>query len=532
MAEMAESAAAFRYRPRISILTPTYNTDPEALRSCIRSVQAQLYSNWEFCICDDASSSQATRDLIANSAQHDSRIKFICLPSNRGVCGATNTALRLASGVYVGLLDHDDELSPDALYECVKLLQDHPEADVIYSDEDKLERDGTRSEPFFKPDWSPELLLSGMYTCHFGLYRRELVETVGAFRPGFEGSQDYDLMLRLSESTDKIFHVPKILYHWRKSSNSTADDPRAKSCTTRVGLHALREHLQRRGIEVETILTDRPNSYRVKPAIRGNPLVSIIVPHKDHPSMLQNCIQSIHDRTTYRDFELLIVDNGSSSKQAQDYLRSLPYRVVSFNQRFNFSRMNNLAVRESKGEYVLLLNDDTEVISADWLKSMLGYAQWPEIGAVGAKLYYPDGSIQHGGIVLGVRGVAGHWMRRFPGNSRGYFNSLFTTRNFSAVTAACVLFRREVFESVGGFDEHLPVAFNDVDLCLRIRDAGYRIVWVPEAELYHHETATRPFELDPKEVRYFQKKWNTALLNDPYYNPNLTLDVESLALRY
>jgi GT2 family glycosyltransferase len=533
LARLAERAATFRYQPLISILTPTFDTDPEVLRKCIQSARTQVYEGWELCICDDGSSSEAVRDVILECARQDSRIKAKFLPENRGIAEATNTALGMASGEFIGLLDHDDELSPDALYENVLLLQQHINADIIYSDEDKIDVQGNYCEPFFKPDWSPELLLSCMYTCHFSLYRRQLICVHGGFRSGFEGAQDYDLMLRLIEHTDKVFHIPKILYHWRKSPVSTAADAQAKSCTTDKGLCALREHLQRVHLDSEVMPTDRPNSYRVKPAIRGNPLVSIIIPHKDHPDLLQKCIQSIKSRTSSRNYELIIVDNGSTSPQAQEYLSRLPYRVISYNFPFNFSRMNNLAARECKGDYLLLLNDDTEVISPNWLTAMLGYAQLPQIGAVGAKLYYPDGSIQHAGVVLGMRGIAGHWLYRLPGSSRGYFNSLHVVRNFSAVTAACLLLRREVFESIRGFDEALAVSYNDVDLCLRIREAGYRIVWVPEAELYHCEFATRPkIVLDPKEVEYMEKKWGAILRNDPYYNPNLTLESGALALRF
>ena len=532
LAKAGRCAAGFRYQPVISILTPTFNTDPVILQSCIQSVQAQVYPNWELCICDDGSSSDATRHVIAERARRDARIKVQFLPENRGIAEATNAALRVASGEFIGLLDHDDELSPDALYENVRLLQDSPQADVIYSDEDKLDVEGRHCEPFFKPDWSPELLLSCMYTCHFSLYRRKLVDEIGGFRSGFEGAQDYDLMLRVTACTKRILHIPKVLYHWRKSPTSTAADGQAKSFSTDVGLRALREHVERAGLQAEVIATDRPNSYRVKPRIRGTPLISIIIPHKDHPTMLDKCIHTIDARTTYRNYELIIVDNGSSSLQAQKYLSALPHRVVHYNEPFNFSRMNNLAALECKGEYLLLLNDDTEVISPGWLTAMLGYAQLPEIGAVGAKLYYPHDSIQHAGVVLGMRGVAGHWLYRFPRSSRGYFNSLHTVRNFSAVTAACVLFRREVFDSVGGFDENLAVSYNDVDLCLRIRQAGYRIVWVPEAELYHCEFATRPKLLDPREVDYMEKRWSAVLANDPYYNPNLTLESGALALRF
>jgi GT2 family glycosyltransferase len=532
LARASRSAACFTYQPVISILTPTFNTDPAILRSCIQSVLAQVYPNWELCICDDGSSSDATRQVIAESARQDSRIKAQFLPENQGIAQATNTALRTAAGEFIALLDHDDELSPDALYENVLLLQDNRRADVIYSDEDKIDVEGHYCEPFFKPDWSPELLLSCMYTCHFSLYRRKLVDEIGGFRSGFEGAQDYDLILRVTTRTERIFHIPKVLYHWRKSPTSTAADAQAKSSSTKAGLRALREHIERTGLEAEVIATDRPNNYRVKPSIRGTPLVSIIIPHKGQTAMLDKCIQSIQTRTTYPNYEVIIVDNGGSDLEALKSLSALPHRIVSFPSLFNFSRMNNMAARECKGDYLLLLNNDTEVISRVWLTAMLGYAQLPEIGAVGAKLYYPHDSIQHAGVVLGMRGIAGHWLYRFPRDSRGYFNSLHTVRNFSAVTAACVLIRRDVFESVGGFDEDLAVSYNDVDLCLQIRQAGYRIVWVPEAELYHCEFATRTQVLDPKEVEYMQKKWGDILLNDPYYNPNLTLESGALALRF
>ena len=532
LAGKARSAASFAYQPLISILTPTFNTDPAILRSCIQSVQAQVYANWELCICDDGSSSDATRQVIAESARQDSRIKAQFLRENQGIAQATNAALQTAAGEFIALLDHDDELSPDALYENVLLLQHNPEADVIYSDEDKIDVEGHYCEPFFKPDWSPELLLSYMYTSHFSLYRRELLNQIGGFRPGFEGAQDYDLMLRVVEHSDRIFHIPRVLYHWRKSPASTAAAPTARSCSTNTGLRALREHIERVGLEAEVTATDRPNNFRVKPSIRGNPLISIVIPHKGQTGMLDKCIQSIQARTTYRNYEVIIVDNGGSDLEALKCLSALPHRIVAFREPFNFSRMNNLGVRECKGDYLLLLNNDTEVIAPAWLTAMLGYAQLPEIGAVGAKLYYPHDSIQHAGVVLGMRGIAGHWLYRFPKDSRGYFNSLHTIRNFSAVTAACVLIRKNVYESVGGFDEELAVSYNDVDLCLRIRQAGYRIVWVPEAELYHCEFATRTQVLDPKEVEYMHKKWGEVLRNDPYYNPNLTLESGVLALRF
>jgi GT2 family glycosyltransferase/2-polyprenyl-3-methyl-5-hydroxy-6-metoxy-1,4-benzoquinol methylase len=530
-ARMLQAIAKFSYTPKISIVTPVYNTRLDHLQRAVASVKDQVYGNWELCICDDASPAAHIRPYLETIAAEDARIRVVLSDTNEGISGASNRALALASGEFVGLLDHDDELAPNALFEAVNLLQDHPEADVIYSDEDKLEPDGTRSDPFFKPDWSPEYLLSCMYTCHFGVYRKEHLDAIGGFRRGFEGSQDYDLMLRISELTRSVFHVPKVLYHWRKSPSSTAAASSAKDYSTEAGRKALAEHFERTGIPAIVLNEELPNRYRVKFAIKGEPLISIIIPTKDSVNLLKQCIDSIDTLTDYRRYEVLVVDNNSGSPRTKEYFSQLRHRVVPFPEPFNFSRINNHAVRQAKGDYLVFLNNDTEVISREWLTAMLEFCQFPDVGVVGAKLLFPNNTIQHAGVVLGLGGIAGHGHKFFPAHSRGYFDSLFCTRNCSAVTAACMMVRRDAFAKVGGFDENLSVAFNDVDFCIRIRRARYRIVWTPYALLYHHESVSRGYALDPREVGYMQQRWAEELLNDPYYNPNLTLQRPDYGLR-
>jgi GT2 family glycosyltransferase len=520
----------FRYRPVFSVITPVHNTDSHFLTQCIESVRIQLYPHWELSLFDDGSTQPGVLEILRRYEGLDSRIKVGHSPTSLGISRASNEALAKATGDYVVALDHDDELALEALYEVAKLLQKHAEADIIYSDEDKLELDGTRSEPFFKPDWSPEYLLSCMYTSHLGVYRRELVNAVGPFRTGFEGCQDYDLMLRLVEQTQKVFHIPKILYHWRKVPGSTAGDADAKPYKTEAARRALEEHTRRRGLSAEVLNTDRPHAFRVKFGLIERPLVSIIIPVKDG-LLLRDCLNSIIEKTRYPHYEITIVDNGSTTREMKDLLAGLKHPVIPFPGPFNFSRINNVTVQHTKGKYLLFLNFDTRVISPDWITALLEFTQQREIGITGAKLYYPDGRIQHAGVILGLHGVAGHSHRNFSGSSRGYFNALFVTRNCSAVTAACMMIRREVFELVGGFDEHLAVCYNDVDLCLRVREAGFRIVWTPYAELYHHEGVLRGYTVNPKEVEYMKARWGDALLHDPYYNENLTLHGENFDLR-
>jgi len=527
-----ESIATFKYTPKVSIVMPVYNTPEKLLNLAIESVRAQYYENWELCICDDASSQARVHSILESWSYRDARIRVTSLPDNLGVAAASNQALQSAEGEFVGFVDHDDELSPNALYEVAHLLQEHPDADVVYSDEDKLGVTDKREQPFFKPDWSPEYLLSCMYTCHFGVYRKAVLDQIGGFRPGFDGSQDYDLVLRTSEQTNRIYHIPKVLYHWRMTRDSTARSGHAKPHAFFAAKQALAEHLNRRGIRGAVLDGAQVGHYRVRFEVNPCAKVSIIIPTRDNVRLLRKCIRSIESKTGYANYEIVIVDNQSSSSGTTTYLSSLSHKVVPFSGPFNFSQILNYGARECNGDCLLFLNNDAEVIAPDWLDTMLGICQQKEIGVVGAKLLFRGGRIQHVGVVLGLGGPAGHPLRGFPRNTGRHFGIASDMRNCSAVTAACMMVRRQVFEEVRGFDENLPVAYNDVDFCLRVRAAGYRIVFAPDAELYHHESASRGYDLDPSQITYFQQRWGTLLLNDPYYNPNLTLQHEDMGYRF
>jgi O-antigen biosynthesis protein len=542
--DLAKSAAALAWRPRISIITPVYNTEPRWLKRAVESVQAQAYPEWELCLADDGSTRAETTQLLAALGNKDSRIKVITMARNGGISAASNGALEAATGEFIALLDHDDEIPPEALLEVAKVLNEHPDADVIYSDEDKLEFDGTHSDPFFKPDWSPEYLRSCMYLGHLGVYRRELVTRIGGFRPAFDGSQDYDLALRATEGTDRIHHIARILYHWRKIPGSAAGDQVAKPWAIDAAKRALTDHLSRQPIPAEVIPDPGNGLWRVKYRISGDPLVTIIIPtagriartSEGHRDVLLQCLRSIVERTAYKNYELLIVDTGRLSPQVFDFLRTVPHRRVVHDVRggFNFAATINAGARQAKGDHLLLLNDDTEVISEEWMSAMLEFSQQPKIGAVGGKLFYPDGRIQHVGVVLGIGGGACHVLAGQSGDTPGYFGSALVIKNYSAVTAACCMTRRAVFEDVGGFDERFAVDFNDVDYCLRVRARGYRVVGTPFAKLYHFEGASfgsREHVVNPAEINALNERWQDVIDQDPYYNPNLTRSALDYSLR-
>lgn len=538
MSRLRDDAAGFEYRPLISILVPVYNPERAWLERALDSVMSQVYPNWELCICDDGSTKPHVREMLSSYENLDRRIKIEYPEENSGISGASNAALSLATGEFVGLLDHDDELTPDALFEVVRLLQEHPEADLVYSDEDIVDEEGNGIAPHFKPDWSPDLLLSHNYITHLGVYRKKIVDEVGGFRKGFEGSQDYDLVLRFTEKTDRIFHIPKVLYHWRSVEGSTVLAAESKPYTHERSRKALSEALKRRGIEGSVEDGYNANFFRVRRKIKENPKVSIIIPTRDNAPLLKNCIDSIERLTGYRNYEILIVDNNSADPETVEYLASTRHRVVPFTGEFNYSRINNFAVSQASGEYVLLLNDDTEVITEGWLEAMLEHAQRPEVGAVGAKLLFPNNRIQHAGVVLGfgmpwIMGIADHSHKSYNSRSPGHAGALKIIRNYSAVTAACVMLRRAVFDEVGGLDEeNLAIAFNDVDLCLRIRELGYLIVYTPYAELYHYESASRGFDkIDTHERKYMIDRWGEILDSDPYYNPNFSYGTSDFNLR-
>lgn len=515
------------YQPTISIITPCYNTPAEYLRKAFDSLLAQYYTNWELCVCDDASTVPHVREIIAEYAAKDARIKPIFSEKNGGIVGASNAALELASGEFVGFLDHDDELTPDALFEVVLALQDQT-VDWVYSDEDKLDTRGNRCERFSKPAWSPDHLLSTMYTCHFSVYRKSMVEKIGGLRTGFEGSQDHDLALRMAEATSNIVHIPKVLYHWRKIPGSAASGTTAKPYAYDAGIKALTDALKRRGIPGSVEPGPVPGQYRVKREVRRPGKVSIIIPTRDKPDLLKKCISSIETRTDYPNYEIIIVDNASSDRTALEYLRQSPHRVIRDESPFNFSRLNNLAAARADGDYLLLLNNDTEVVTREWMSALVEHAQRDEVGAVGAKLLYPKNTIQHAGVVLGLHGVANHAHRNVDSTRpASYHNFAGMIRNYSAVTGACLMTRRSLFEELGGLNERdLAVSFNDIDYCLRLRQKGYLVVYTPYAVLYHYESATRSSKVDISENSYMLAKWGQLIESDPYYNPSQSRDFE------
>jgi GT2 family glycosyltransferase len=541
----ADEVAGWAWTPRISVVMPTYNTDSALLRACLDSVLAQSYANWELCVADDASTAPHVRAMLDGYARREPRIKLDYRSQNGHIVAASNSALQLATGEFIVLLDHDDTLAPHALFAVAQALQGRPTAQLLYSDEDKLDENGRRCTPYFKPDFSPDLLYSQNYFSHLGVYRRALVQAVGGFRPGYEGSQDYDLVLRcVARVADwrDIVHIPQVLYHWRMAEGSTASGHEQKSYASDAARRALQDYFDSRG-EPVTVTVSAPGTYRHSWATPAQvPLVSLIIPTRDGYAMLKTCIESILARTSYSRFEILLVDNQSTCTETLAYMKQLAstgkVRVLRYDRPFNYSAINNFAARHARGSILGLVNNDVDVISSDWLTEMVGHAVRPDIGCVGAKLYYPNDTIQHAGVICGIGGIAGHSHRHFTRESSGYFSRISLIHNLSAVTGAVLLLRKEIFDAVGGLDEAgLPVAFNDVDLCLKVLTAGYRNLWTPFAELYHYESVSRGSDETPeKQTRFrgecevMQQRWAPLLARDPYYNPNLTLQREDFSL--
>lgn len=540
---IAAAMSGFTRRPLISVLVPVYNTPEPWLRRCIDSVLAQIYPDWQLCIADDASSAPHVRRVLDEYVRRDARIAVFRRDRNGHIAAASNSALDLAKGEFIALLDHDDELREHALFHVAARLVQEPQLRLVYSDEDKIDETGRRFDPYFKPDWNPELLLGQNYVGHLCVYHTDLVRRLGGFREGFDGSQDYDLALRCSEHLEalQIGHIPKVLYHWRAISGSTARAGAEKSYPVEAGRRALREHLARRGIAAEVDLVDGAH-YRVRRQLPATlPRISLIVPTRDRLDLLRTCVDSILARTDYPNYEIVIVDNQSVQPETLEYLASVTsdarVRVLRYHAPFNFSDINNYAVGQVESELVGLINNDIETIHAGWLSELVSHALQPDVGAVGAMLYYPDDTIQHAGVILGIGGVAGH---AYPRRRRGYsgqMNRAHLAQNLSCVTAACLVIRRSIYQQVGGLDPALTVAFNDVDFCLRVREAGYFNVWTPFAELYHHESASRGYEDSPEklarfhgEIAYMQRRWGEALQNDPAYNRNLTLRGDPFSL--
>lgn len=527
---LGEESRAFAYQPEVSIITPVFNTPLPWLEECVQSVVHQLYDKWELILVDDNSDDPELAAFLPTLAARDSRIILTRLEKRGGISAASNRGLELAKGEWIGFLDHDDVLEPDALFQHVQWLQEHRDADLIYSDEDKLTEEGLDA-PIFKPDWSPDYFLSCNYICHFTLIRRAVLRQVGGFRSKFDGAQDYDLFLRVIERTSRIDHIPRVLYHWRRSRSSTADNIRRKPGSLETGRLALEAHLERQAVRGHVTVDWRTHAYWIKRDLAEAKPISIIIPMRDQMELLARCLDSITRETTYAPFEIIVVDNDSQTEEARTYLSRLKHRVLRYAGPFNFSAINNFAVEQTSSPWLLFLNNDTEVIDGDWLTIMAEHIQRPEVGAVGPRLLYPDDTVQHAGIVVGVGGVAEHAFRGFPAEAPGVCRQLQVTRNYSAVTGACLLTRREVFNKVHGFDEErLPVTFSDVDLCLKIRQAGYLVVYTPFARLYHHESGSRRRTVEPLETGIMQERWSALLDDDPYYNPNLSRERADFSL--
>ena len=525
----------FAYAPKISILVPVYNTPQVFLKQMIQSVRKQTYANWELCIANANPDNEEVKQILEICTKKDDRIKVVNVPENEGIAQNTNRALDIATGEFIGLLDHDDLLEENALYEIVSCLNEKKETDVLYTDEDKVTTDlDEYFSPNFKPDFNLDMLRANNYICHFFVAKKELIEKVGGFRAEYNGAQDYDLILRCTEQAQNVAHIAKILYHWRVHKESTADNPLSKMYAYEAGKKAIEAHLARCHTDGEVLQTDNLGFYRVKYPVKGKPLVSILIPNKDQVDTLDKCLRSIEERTDYDNYEIIIIENNSTEQKTFDYYNQIcndKIRVVYWKKEFNYSAINNFGVDQAKGEYLLLLNNDMEVISRDWMSELLGHCQRPEVGAVGARLYYPDDTVQHAGIIIGIGGVAGSVFVGMKRGYTGYMHRAAIQQDLSAVTAACMMIKRPVFEEAGRLEEQLKVAFNDVDLCLKIRKNGYLIVYDPYVELYHYESKTRGAEDTKEKVRRFQSEieymrchWIDILKNgDPAYNPNLTL---------
>lgn len=538
-----QRTAVFSTTPLISIVIPLYNTPLEYLKEMVDSVITQTYGNWQLCLADGSEGDEIS-EFLRKKYKQEIRISYKKLKENKGISENTNAAVKLAMGEYIMLCDHDDVLAPDALFHIVKAITEK-KADVIYTDEDKISMDGKHYfEPNFKPDFNLFRLRENNYICHIFVVKRTILDQAGTFRREYDGAQDFDLIFRCCEKAERIVHIPRVLYHWRSHMNSTAANPESKRYAFEAGKRAIEAHYERAGIQADVELTERPGWYRSHVEIEGKPLISIIIPNKDHIDDLELCISSIEEKSTWKNYEILIVENNSEDKKTFAYYEQLKQRyenvrILVWKKEFNYSAINNFAVREARGEYLLFLNNDVEIITPSWMEEMLQICQQDGVGITGAKLYYPDDTIQHAGVVLGLGGIAGHIMCKARREDIGYMGRMVCVQEISAVTAACMLVKTSVFKAAGGFDEELRVAFNDIDLCMQVRQMGQKIVFTPYAELYHYESKSRGLEDTPekqlrfsKEMKCFRRKWERELLKgDPYYSPNLSLKEGNCSLR-
>ena len=532
--------------PKFSIVMPLYKTPERYLREMLDSIQAQTYKNWELCMADGSPEDAGVFRTVKRYVDRDPRIRYEKLDKNGGISFNTNAAIAMAWGDYIVLADHDDAMTENALYECAKAIREHPECQVFYSDEDKMDMDGgALFDPHFKPDFNPDLLTSVNYICHQFVVKKELVDKVGGLRKEFDGAQDYDFIFRCTEAAKGVWHIPKVLYHWRCHQDSTASNPQSKLYAFEAGSRAIMEHYRRVGIEAEKVeMGVDYGIYHTIFKIRDNPKVSIIIPNKDHHLDLDLCMRAILTRGTYKNVEFVVVENNSVKKETFAYYEAIQkefpqVRVVTWEREFNFSAINNFGVKYASGEYLLFLNNDTELIAENFIEEMLGLCQREDVGAVGARLLYQDDTIQHAGVVVGFGGIAGHTFIGLHKAENSYFHRAMCTQDYSAVTAACMMSKRTVFDQAGGFSEDLAVAFNDIDYCMKVRSLGKLVVYAPYAVLYHYESKSRGLEDTPekvarfnREVAKFARRWPDILRDgDPYYNPNLTLRKSNFALR-
>ena len=542
-----QSRERFPWMPMFSVVVPLYKTPEKYLRQLVESIQQQTYENWELCLSDGSGADSPVRELLCQLAEQDPRIRVISNGRQLQIAENTNAALEEAKGEFVVFADHDDELTPNALYEFARLLNQNRNLEMIYSDEDKMSMDGHKFfQPHFKPDYNVDLLCTVNYICHLLTVKRSLIEQTGMLRSEYDGAQDYDFILRCAEQAgrEKIGHVPKILYHWRSHEDSTAENPESKLYAFDAGQRAVQAHYDRIGVKAEVFKGEYLGLYRTRFLRDSDPLISIIIPNKDHIEDLQRCIGAIDEKSTYRNYEYIIVENNSEQEETFAYYKKLEaenprVKVVYWDGNFNFSAINNFGIRHAKGEYLLLLNNDTEIINPDCLEELLGYCTREDVGAVRARLYYEDDTIQHAGVVIGFGGIAGHCFVQQKRGVTGYCHRIICAQDYSAVTAACMMVKRSAYEAAGGLSEELEVAFNDIDFCLKLGRAGYLVVYNPYAELYHYESKSRGLEDTPekvarfnREIKTFEERWPEILRDgDPYYNPNLTLDSQDFSLK-
>ncbi len=534
-----QSRTRFTYSPKISIIVPLYKTPLVYLEELVKSVKAQTYANWELCLSDGSGEKNIQMTKILNQYKcSDKRIKVVICDRALQISENTNKAIQIAQGDYFAFVDHDDLLSPDALFECVAALNKNREINILYSDEDKVSMNGKEFfEPHFKTDFNINLLCSMNYICHLFVVSKQIVHEIGMMRAEYDGAQDYDFILRSVEVAKSIYHIPKVLYHWRSHKGSTAENPKIKQYAFAAGAKAVQAHYDRLGIKARVLQGEELGLYRTEHILDEHPLISIIIPNKDHIEDLEHCISTLEKKSRYDNYEFIIVENNSEKEETFQYYKKLEkdnkkISIVYWEREFNYSAINNYGAKYAKGEYLLLLNNDTEIINEQCLEELLGYCMHDDIGVVGARLYYNDNTIQHAGVIVGFGGVAGHAFIGLPHNEKGYFSRIICAQDLCAVTGACMMVKKRVFDEVGGFDENLVVAYNDIDLCLKIREAGYLVVYNPYAELYHYESKSRGLEDTKeklerfhKEMDIFRSKWSEIIKNgDPFYNPNLSLE--------